>query len=142
MLIVNNVINAGDDGICMKGGIGENGRAAGPCENINIQDNTVYHAHGGFVIGSEFSGGMTNLYVHNNTFSGTDTGVRFKSAVGRGGVTKDIYISIIYMTDSKTRPSSSKATMPTNAPAPPSNRANRLLRPPSRPSLPTSTSQM
>lgn len=101
VLIVNNVINAGDDGICMKGGIGENGRAAGPCENINIQDNTVYHAHGGFVIGSEFSGGMTNLYVHNNTFSGTDTGLRFKSAVGRGGVTKDIYISNIYMTDIK-----------------------------------------
>ncbi len=101
VLIVNNVINAGDDGICMKGGAGENGRAAGPCENINIQDNIVYHAHGGFVIGSEFSGGMYNIFVHNNTFSGTDTGLRFKSAVGRGGVTKDIYISNIYMTDIK-----------------------------------------
>lgn len=49
VLIVNNVIDAGDDGICMKGGAGAAGVAAGPCENINIQDNTVYHAHGGLL---------------------------------------------------------------------------------------------
>ena len=55
VLIVNNIVDAGDDGICMKAGAGEAGVKAGPCENINIQDNTVYHAHGGFVIGSEFS---------------------------------------------------------------------------------------
>lgn len=101
VLIVNNTISAGDDGICMKGGAGEKGVADGPCENINIQDNYVYHAHGGFVIGSEFSGGMRNIYVHRNTFDGTDTGLRFKSAPGRGGHTSDIYISDIYMTDIK-----------------------------------------
>ena len=99
VLIVNNVIDAGDDGICMKGGAGENGVKAGPCENINIQDNTVYHAHGGFVIGSEFSGGMKNILVRNNTFQGTDTGLRFKSAVKRGGKTENIFIDHIYMTD-------------------------------------------
>lgn len=101
VLVVNNTINAGDDGICMKGGVGDKGVEDGPCENINIQDNTVYHAHGGFVIGSEFCGGMKNIYVHRNSFLGTDTGLRFKSATGRGGVTQDIYISDIYMTDIK-----------------------------------------
>ena len=101
VLVVNNTIDAGDDGICMKGGVGQKGADDGPCENINIQDNIVYHAHGGFVIGSEFCGGMYNIYVHNNTFAGTDTGLRFKSAVGRGGLTKDIYISNIVMTDIK-----------------------------------------
>ncbi len=99
VLIVNNVIDAGDDGICMKGGAGANGVKAGPCENINIQDNTVYHAHGGFVIGSEFSGGMKNILVRNNTFQGTDAGLRFKSAVKRGGKTENIFIDHIYMTD-------------------------------------------
>ena len=99
VLIVNNVIDAGDDGICMKGGSGQSGLQDGPCENINIQDNTVYHAHGGFVIGSDCSGGMKNIVVRNNTFQGTDTGLRFKSAVKRGGKTDNIFIDHIYMTD-------------------------------------------
>ena len=99
VLIVNNIVDAGDDGICMKGGAGAAGVAAGPCENINIQDNTVYHAHGGFVIGSEFSGGMKNIVVCNNTFQGTDAGLRFKSAAKRGGTTENIFIDHIYMTD-------------------------------------------
>ena len=101
VLIVNNVIDAGDDGICMKGGIGKSGVEGGPCEDILIQDNTVYHAHGGFVIGSDMSGGMKDIVVRKNTFAGTDTGLRFKSSVGRGGKTEGIYISDIYMTDIK-----------------------------------------
>ena len=99
VLIVNNVIDAGDDGICMKAGAGKSGVEAGPCENINIQDNTVYHAHGGFVIGSEFSGGCKNIVIRNNTFQGTDAGLRFKSAAKRGGKTENIFIDHIYMTD-------------------------------------------
>ncbi len=98
VLIINNTIDAGDDGICMKGGVGPGNS---PCENILIQDNTVYHAHGGFVIGSEFCGGMFNIIVKNNSFCGTDTGLRFKSGVGRGGTCKNIFISDIFMTDIK-----------------------------------------
>ena len=101
VLIVNNTVDVGDDGICMKGGAGKSGEDAGPCENILITGNTVFHAHGGFVIGSEFSGGMKNIVVRGNTFSGTDTGLRFKSAIGRGGKTEKIFISDIFMTDIK-----------------------------------------
>ncbi|MBQ4012854.1 MAG: glycoside hydrolase family 28 protein, partial [Bacteroidales bacterium] len=54
-----------------------------------------------FVIGSEFSAGMENIIVRHNTFCGTDTGLRFKSAPERGGKTKNIVISDIYMTDIK-----------------------------------------
>ena len=99
VLIVNSFVDVGDDGICMKGGAGEQGLRYGPCENILIEDNTVFHAHGGFVIGSEFSGGMYNIVVRRNTFSGTDTGLRFKSAPERGGKTGNIWISDIYMSD-------------------------------------------
>ena len=99
VLIVNNFVDVGDDGICMKGGAGAEGLRNGPCENILIEDNTVFHAHGGFVIGSEFSGGMRNIVVRHNTFSGTDTGLRFKSAPERGGKTENIWISDIYMSD-------------------------------------------
>ncbi|WP_308591585.1 glycoside hydrolase family 28 protein [uncultured Prevotella sp.] len=101
VLLVNNTIDAGDDGICMKGGAGKKAAPDGPCENILIQDNTVYHAHGGFVIGSEYSNGMKNIVARHNRFSGTDTGLRFKSGVGRGGKTEGIYISDIVMTDIK-----------------------------------------
>ena len=99
VLVVNNTVDVGDDGICLKAGAGEAALKDGPCENILIVDNTVFHAHGGFVIGSEFSGGMFRIVVRNNTFSGTDTGLRFKSAPERGGKTENIWISDIYMSD-------------------------------------------
>ena len=41
-------------------------------------NNTVLHGHGGFVVGSEMSGGVNNIYVDNCTFMGTDVGLRFK----------------------------------------------------------------
>ena len=99
VLVVNNFVDVGDDGICLKAGAGEAGVKAGPCDNILITRNKVFHAHGGFVIGSEFSGGMSNIVVYDNTFSGTDTGLRFKSAPERGGVTSNLWISDIYMAD-------------------------------------------
>lgn len=101
VLVTGCSVDVGDDGICLKGGVGEEGVKYGPCQNILIVNNTVYHAHGGFVIGSEFSGGMFNIVVCDNTFSGTDTGLRFKSGPGRGGKTRDIHISRIYMSDIK-----------------------------------------
>ncbi len=97
-LIVNSTVDVGDDGICMKSGGEKKGLPWG-CEDILITNNTVFHAHGGFVIGSEDIGGMHRLVVRNNQFSGTDTGLRFKSAIGRGGVTGDVFISDIFMSD-------------------------------------------
>ena len=99
VLIVNSIIDAGDDGICMKGGSGQQGLEDGPCEDVLIEDNTVYHAHGGFVIGSDVSGGMNRIVVRRCRFSDTDTGLRFKSGIGRGGKTENIFISDIVMTD-------------------------------------------
>jgi len=90
----------GDDGICIKSGRDEAGRKRGmPTENLICRNNIVYHAHGGFVIGSEMSGGARNLYVDNNTFIGTDVGLRFKTTRGRGGVVENIFVSNTYMKD-------------------------------------------
>jgi polygalacturonase len=44
-----------------------------------IRGCTVYSSHGGFVIGSEMSGGAKNIYVSNCTFIGADIGLRFKT---------------------------------------------------------------
>ena len=99
VVVTHCTVDVGDDGICLKGGAGEKSLAAGPCKDILIEYNTVFHAHGGFVIGSEFSGGMENITVRHNTFCGTDTGLRFKSAPERGGKTRNIVIHDIQMTD-------------------------------------------
>ena len=98
-LIVNSVVDAGDDGICMKSGKAKATALVNGCEDILIEDNTVYHAHGGFVIGSEDITGMKRIVVRRCRFSGTDTGLRFKSGIGRGGKTEDIHISDIVMND-------------------------------------------
>ncbi|PJJ60808.1 glycoside hydrolase family 28 protein [Hymenobacter chitinivorans] len=90
--------DVGDDGICIKSGRDEQGRKRGmPTENFIIRDTKVYHAHGGFVIGSEMSGGARNIYAYNLTFMGTDVGLRFKAARGRGGVVENIYINNVNM---------------------------------------------
>ena len=90
----------GDDGITIKSGRDEQGRKRGvPTENFIIKNNIVYHAHGGFVIGSEMSGGVRNLFISDCTFMGSDVGLRFKTARGRGGVVENIYVNNINMTD-------------------------------------------
>ena len=97
-LIINSVFDAGDDAICIKSGKDEDGRRRGePCQNVIVKNNTVLHGHGGFVVGSEMSGGVKNIYVEDCTFMGTDVGLRFKSTRGRGGVVENIYINNINM---------------------------------------------
>lgn len=97
--------DVGDDAICFKSGKNETGRRRGiPTENVIVKECIVYHGHGGFVVGSEMSGGVRNIHVSNCTFMGTDVGIRFKSTRGRGGIVEKIYISNINMTDIPTEP--------------------------------------
>lgn len=99
-VIENSTFDVGDDGICIKSGRDEEGRKRGmPTENVVVRNCTVYHAHGGFVVGSEMSGGAKNIYVDNCTFIGTDIGIRFKTTRGRGGVVENIFINNIAMKD-------------------------------------------
>ncbi len=100
VLIENSVFDVGDDALCMKSGRDAEGRKrAMPTENVIIRNCTVYSSHGGFVIGSEMSGGARNIHVSNCTFIGADIGLRFKTTRGRGGVVENIYINDIYMKD-------------------------------------------
>ncbi len=92
LLLYKCTVNAGDDGICIKS-------SKKPMKNVVVQDCIVYHAHGGFVIGSNTDGGIENLFVKNCTFSWTDIGLRFKSASDRGGLIKNVYVQDIFMKD-------------------------------------------
>ncbi|WP_313101385.1 glycoside hydrolase family 28 protein [Epilithonimonas sp.] len=99
VLVYNNTFDVGDDAICIKSGKDKDGRDRGiPTENVIIKNNTVYHAHGGIVIGSEMSGGVRNLHASDCTFIGTDIGLRFKTTRGRGGIVENIWISNVDMT--------------------------------------------
>ncbi|MFA4871120.1 MAG: glycoside hydrolase family 28 protein [Pedobacter sp.] len=100
VLVEGSTFDVGDDGICIKSGRDAAGRArAMPTENVIIRNSTVYHAHGGFVIGSEMSGGARNIFISDCTFIGTDIGLRFKTTRGRGGVVENIYARNINMKD-------------------------------------------
>ena len=99
-IIVDSNFDVGDDGICIKSGKDEDGRRRGiPTKGLIVDGCTVYHGHGGFVVGSEMSGGVEDVKVSNCRFLGTDVGLRFKSKRGRGGVVRNIWIENIYMTD-------------------------------------------
>ncbi len=100
VLIEGSTFDVGDDGICVKSGRDEVGRKRRmPTENMIVRNCIVYHAHGGFVIGSEMSGGARNIYVSDCTFMGTDVGLRFKTTRGRGGIVEKIFIKNITMKD-------------------------------------------
>ena len=97
--------DVGDDAICLKSGKDAEGRARGrPTENFVIRDNVVYHGHGGFIVGSEMSGGVRNIFAADLTFIGTDVGIRFKSTRGRGGGVENIHIDGVNMLNISTEP--------------------------------------
>jgi polygalacturonase len=100
VLIEGSTFDVGDDGICIKSGKDEEGRKRRkPTENVIVRNNLVYKGHGGFVIGSEMSGGVRNIFVYDCSFIGTDIGLRFKTARGRGGLVENIYVKNIRMKD-------------------------------------------
>ena len=100
VLLTGSSFDVGDDAICIKSGKDADGRRHGKaCRNLLITDCTVYHGHGGFVVGSEMSGGVENILVRGCRFIGTDVGLRFKSTRGRGGLVKDIWCEDVFMKD-------------------------------------------
>ena len=105
VLVINSSFDVGDDAICIKSGKDEDGRRrARPCRNLIVDNCIVFHGHGGFVVGSEMSGGVKNIQVTNCRFLGTDVGLRFKSCRGRGGVVENIFIEDIVMMNIPTEP--------------------------------------
>jgi polygalacturonase len=93
-LMFDDTINTGDDGIVLNASPGSQPDTV---NNIVVQDSTIYNAHGGFAVGSYTDGGVKDVYVNNVSMIGTEDGIRFKSAVGRGGLVHDVYLNNIHM---------------------------------------------
>jgi unsaturated rhamnogalacturonyl hydrolase len=108
VLIEYNYLQTGDDAVTIKSGFNEDGLNIGiPCENIVVRNfiaRDVRTGSGGIVFGSETSGGIRNVYVHDAYFEGCDRGIRFKTARGRGNIVENIYICNVQIKDTKYSP--------------------------------------
>jgi len=93
-------ISAGDDCVTIKSGTeGEAPGLRAACRDVVVANCVMEAGHGGVVIGSEMSGGVSNVVVSNCVMRGTDRGIRLKSRRGRGGAIEDVRIANVIMED-------------------------------------------
>jgi unsaturated rhamnogalacturonyl hydrolase len=101
VLLEYNHLETGDDAVVLKSGMNEDGLIINiPTENVVVRHFRAINVRtcsGGVVFGSETSGGIRNIYVHNGFFDGADRGIRFKTERGRGNVIENIYVRDIEM---------------------------------------------
>lgn len=101
VLVEYNHFETGDDAVVLKSGLNEEALELNiPTENVvvrNFEARKVRTGSGGVVFGSETSGGIRNVYVHNALFDGSDRGIRFKTERGRGNIVENIYIHDVKM---------------------------------------------
>ena len=93
VLIERVVINCGDDAIAVKSGWDQPGIDFGrPSYNILVRDSYLSTEANAFCMGSEMSGGIFNVTALNVTCADVGTCFRLKSALGRGGEIRDIFM--------------------------------------------------
>ena len=87
--------NTGDDCIAIKSGRNGDGRRLhAPTENVIVRHCEMRDGHGGVSIGSEISGDVRWVYVHDCTMDSPrlDRALRLKTNAMRGGVLEHVYM--------------------------------------------------
>lgn len=105
VIIKNCTFNTGDDCIAIKSGRdGDGRRVAMKSENIIVQNCTMLDGHGGVTIGSEISGGVSNVFVENCKMDSPnlDIAIRVKTNSKRGGLIENFYVRNIEIGQVKT----------------------------------------
>ncbi|RRT77375.1 hypothetical protein B296_00019937 [Ensete ventricosum] len=97
-------ISTGDDLIVIKSGWDEYGISfARPSSNISIRHIVGEASSGaGIALGSEMSGGISNVRADDICLFNSLYGIRIKTSPGRGGYVRNIHISNVIMTNVKT----------------------------------------
>ncbi|KAL8556745.1 hypothetical protein ACS0TY_004275 [Phlomoides rotata] len=92
-------IVSGDDCIAVKSGWDQYGIAFGmPTKQLVIRRLTCISPFSAMIaLGSEMSGGIQDVRAEDILAINTESGVRIKTAVGRGGYVKDIYVRRVTM---------------------------------------------
>ena len=93
-LVENCKFEQGDDGIVIKSGRNHDGwRLNTPTENIVARNCTIVKAHALIVFGSELSGGIRNIYVHDCQITGPVSRLStLKTNERRGGFVENVYV--------------------------------------------------
>ena len=79
-------LDCGDDCYTFKSGRGLDGlRAAAPTARVVVRHCESLRGVGGVVLGTETAAGISDIYVHDCVFDGTDQGFLFKTRRPRGG---------------------------------------------------------
>ncbi|RQP19113.1 MAG: glycoside hydrolase family 28 protein [Parapedobacter sp.] len=100
ILIQNSDIDCNDDNFCFKSGRDWDGlRVNRPTEYVLIQDCISRNGAGLITFGSETSGGIRHIVARNLHAQGTRSGIRFKSAITRGGVVENLLLEDITLED-------------------------------------------
>ncbi|XP_010271039.1 PREDICTED: probable polygalacturonase isoform X2 [Nelumbo nucifera] len=96
-------ISTGDDLISIKSGWDEYGISyARPSSNIIIRRIAGQtSSSSGIAIGSEMSGGVSEVHAESLQFFNSKTGIRIKTSPGRGGYVRNVYVSDVDLTDVK-----------------------------------------
>jgi len=95
VLIENCYFDTGDDCIAIKSGRNNDGRRwSVPSKNIIVRNCRMAEGHGGVVIGSEISGGFSNLFVEDCEMDspGLLRVIRIKTSDCRGGVIENVNV--------------------------------------------------
>ncbi|KAK2353704.1 putative polygalacturonase [Trifolium repens] len=92
-------IVSGDDCVAVKSGWDEYGIKFGwPTKQLVIRRLTCISPYSATIaLGSEMSGGIQDVRAEDITAVNTESGIRIKTAVGRGGYVKDIYVKKMTM---------------------------------------------
>lgn len=96
--------DTGDDCIAIKSGRNNDGRNTPiPSENIIVRNCHMKDGHGGVVMGSEISAGVSNVFVEDCTMDSPelDRVIRIKTNTVRGGYVRDIYVRNIEVGECK-----------------------------------------
>ena len=96
VLIENCTFRTGDDAVAIKAGRDTDGRTTGrPSENIVVRNCSFFSECNGLCIGSEMSGGASNVYMENVEIGTVKNAIYFKSNKDRGGYIRNVVVNNI-----------------------------------------------
>ncbi|WBM69305.1 glycosyl hydrolase family 28 protein [Buttiauxella sp. WJP83] len=89
--------SCGDDCIVIKSGRDGDGHRVGRiAENIEVDKCKIKSGYG-ITLGSEVSGGIRGVHIHDIEFENSDCGFRMKSSKERGGFIEDVIVENLHM---------------------------------------------